>query len=129
MILDSLQFKAMESGIKAMSLKQQVHTQNIANMDTPDYKMKTFSFENAMEDAMTEKKSENSGKTGKDKYGFEAVIGQRDNTESRIDGNNVDAESENMELYSAYVQHSAIIQKMNSVISDYRYVLTNSNFK
>lgn len=129
MILDSLQFKAMESGIKAMSLKQQVHTQNIANMDTPDYKIKTFSFENAMEDAMGEKKSQNSDKTGKDKYSFEAVIGQRDNTESRIDGNNVDAESENMELYSAYVQHSAIIQKMNSVISDYRYVLTNSNFK
>lgn len=129
MVLDSLQFKAMESGIKAMSLKQQVHTQNIANMDTPDYKMKTFSFENSMENAMAEKRSGTTGEKGKDKYSFEAVIGQRENTATMVDGNNVDAESENLELYSAYVQHSAIIQKMNSVISDYRYVLTNSTFK
>ncbi len=129
MVLDSLQFKAMESGIKAMSIKQQVHTQNIANMDTPDYKVKTFSFGNAMENAMSAKKSENSNGNQKDKYSFEAVIGQRENTEVMVDGNNVDAESENLELYSAYVQYSAIIQKMNSVISDYRYVLTNANFK
>ena len=50
MILDSLEFKAMESGIKAMAIKQQVHTHNIANIDTPDYKLKTFSFKNALED-------------------------------------------------------------------------------
>lgn len=56
-ILDSFQFKAMESGIKAMSVKQQVHTHNIANLDTPDYKMKTFSFKNAFESQMADRKS------------------------------------------------------------------------
>ena len=44
MILDSVTFKAMENGIKQMGIKQQVHTQNIANIDTPDYNYKTVTF-------------------------------------------------------------------------------------
>lgn len=123
MILDSLQFKAMESGIKAMKMKQEVHTQNIANIDTPDYKMKTFSFENALEDSILKTKD------GKEKYSFEATVTERDNTENLIDGNNVDVEAENLELYSAYLQQTATIQKMNAVIGDVRYVLQNANFK
>lgn len=124
MLLDSFQFKAMESGIKAMSVKQQVHTHNIANLDTPDYKVKTFSFGNALENQM--KLSERKDSI---EYRFEAEIGEKDNVEVLVDGNNVDIENENLELYSAYLQQAATIQKMNSVISDYRYVLTNASFK
>ncbi|MDD6828119.1 MAG: flagellar basal body rod protein FlgB [Oscillospiraceae bacterium] len=124
MVLDSLQFKAMESGVKAMYLKQQVHTQNIANLDTPDYKTKTFSFKNTLENQISL-----SDKKDTTEYNFEAEVGEKDNVEVLVDGNNVDIETENIELYSAYIQSAAIIQKMNSVISDYRYVLTNSNFK
>lgn len=127
MLLDSVQFKAMESGIKAMNIKQQVHTQNLANLDTPDYKTKTFSFKSSLADAC-ETKEKIHGKNSQ-KYSFEAVIGERDATDVLIDGNNVDEETESLELYSAYIQQSAIIQKMNAVISDYRYVLTNANFK
>ena len=124
MVFDSLQFKAMESGIKAMSVKQQVHTHNIANMDTLDYKMKTFSFKNAMENQMD--LSDNKDRV---EYSFQAEVGTKDNVEVLVDGNNVDIENENLELYSAYIQQAATIQKMNSVISDYRYVLTNASFK
>lgn len=124
MLLDSLQFKAMESGVKAMYVKQQVHTQNIANLDTPDYKTKTFSFKNTLESQMRLSDSKDSIK-----YNFEAKVGEKDNVEVLVDGNNVDIETENIELYSAYIQSAAIIQKMNSVISDYRYVLTNASFK
>ena len=123
-ILDSFQFKAMESGIKAMSVKQQIHTQNIANLDTPDYKVKKFSFENTMEDQM--KLSEDKDSV---KYSFQAKVGVKDNVEVLVDGNNVDIETENLELYSAYIQQAATIQKMNAVISDYRYVLQNASFK
>jgi len=123
-ILDSFQFKAMESGIKAMSLKQQVHTQNIANLDTPDYKVKTFSFGNTLEDQMKQNTKKDSIE-----YDFEAKVETKDNVEVLVDGNNVDIENENLELYSAYIQQAATIQKMNAVISDYRYVLQNASFK
>lgn len=120
MYLDSIAFKAMESGIQAMKLKQEVHTQNIANIDTPDYKYKSISFENVLSDKIED---------GKKKYSFSAEINQIDDTNVLVDGNNVDVDKENLELYSAYVQSSAIIKKYNSAISDLRYVLTNSNFK
>lgn len=123
MILDSFQFKAMESGIKAMSIKQQVHTQNIANLDTPDYKVKTFSFGNTLENQMKQNAKDSI------EYDFEAKVDTKDNVEVLVDGNNVDIENENLELYSAYLQQAATIQKMNAVISDYRYVLQNASFK
>jgi flagellar basal-body rod protein FlgB len=123
-ILDSFQFKAMESGIKAMSIKQQVHTQNIANLDTPDYKVKTFSFGNTLENQMKQNTKKDSME-----YDFEAKVETKDNVEVLVDGNNVDIENENLELYSAYIQQAATIQKMNAVISDYRYVLQNASFK
>lgn len=124
MIFDNLQFKAMESGIQAMSLKQQIHTQNIANIDTPDYKVQDMTFQNVLEDKIdleTGKKS--------NEYSFRATVTTEDRTEVLIDGNNVDLDAEQLELYSAYIQQAAIIQKMNAVIGDYRYVLTNANFK
>ncbi|MBE6855786.1 MAG: flagellar basal body rod protein FlgB [Ruminococcus sp.] len=124
MLFDSLQFKAMESGIQAMSLKQQIHVQNLANIDTPDYKVQDMTFRNVLEDKVdleTGKKS--------NEYSFQATVTTEDRTEVLIDGNNVDLDAEQLELYSAYIQQAAIIQKMNSVINDYRYVLTNANFK
>ncbi|MGN0614406.1 MAG: flagellar basal body rod protein FlgB [Porcipelethomonas sp.] len=120
MYLDSIAFKAMENGIKEMSIKQQVHAQNIANIDTPDYKYKTVTFQNTLEDAMEK---------GKKEYSFQADVSEISETNVLIDGNNVDVDKENLELYSAYAQSSAIISKLNSAISNVRYVFTNSNFK
>lgn len=119
MYLNSLAFKAMESGLKSLSVKQQVHTQNIANVDTPDYNYKYVTFESTLGEQ----------KDGKRKYDFKAKVTEVENTDVLVDGNNVDVEKENLELYSAYLQSSAIIRKMNSSISDLRYVFTNSNFK
>ncbi len=122
MYLDSLAFKAMESGLKQLNVKQQVHTQNIANIDTPDYKYKYVTFENTLDEKINSK----NGKIG---YDFNAVVTEVENTDVLVDGNNVDVDKENLELYSTYLQSSAIISKMNSSISDLRYVMTNSNFK
>ena len=49
MFFDSIQFKAMESGLAALNMKQEVITHNIANLDTPDYKAYEVSFGNTLE--------------------------------------------------------------------------------
>ena len=120
MYLDSIAFKAMENGIKQMGIKQQVHAQNIANIDTPDYKYKTVSFRNTLEDAMEK---------GKKEYSFQADVSEIQETNVLIDGNNVDVDKENLELYSAYAQSAAIISKLNSALGNVRYVFMNSNLK
>ena len=117
MYLDSLAFKAMECGLKQLNIKQQIHTQNIANIDTPEYKYVTF--ENTLDEKID----------GGRKYNFRAKVSEVEDTEVLVDGNNVDVDKENLELYSTYLQSSAIIRKMNSSIADLRYVLTNTNFR
>lgn len=119
MYLDSLAFKAMESGLKQLNIKQQIHAQNIANIDTPDYKYKYVTFENTLDEKVGTNR----------KYNFKAKVTEVENTEVLVDGNNVDVDKENLELYSTYLQSSAIIRKMNSSLSDLRYVLTNTNFR
>ena len=114
MYLDSLAFKAMESGLKQLNIKQQIHTQNIANIDTPDYKYKYVTFENTLDEKID----------GGRKYNFRAKVSEVEETEVLVD-----VDKENLELYSTYLQSSAIIRKMNSSIADLRYVLTNTNFR
>lgn len=119
MYLNSLAFKAMESGLKQLSIKQQIHTQNIANIDTPEYDYKFVTFENTLDEKVN----------GNRRYDFKAKVTEIDRTDVLVDGNNVDVDKEGIELYSTYLQQSAIIRKLNSSISDLRYVLTNSQFK
>lgn len=120
MYLDSIAFKAMEGGLKQLSLKQQIHTQNIANIDTPEYDYKFVTFENTLDDKIN---------GGSKKYDFKAKVTEIDRTDVLVDGNNVDVDKEGVELYSTYLQQSAIISKLNSSLGDLRYVLTNAQFK
>lgn len=131
MYFDSLDFKAMESSLNALSVQQQVISHNIANVDTPDYKAYEFSFENAMEDAMQNLGAQDGRETYSESsvYDFRGYITQDTSTENLVDGNNVDVEEESLELYSTYVQQAAIINKFNSRISDFKYVLTQASFK
>lgn len=132
MFFDSIQFKAMESGLSALNLKQEVITHNIANLDTPDYKMYEVDFGNALEQAyekIKEKDPEDRKKDENVSYDFKAVVKRPDDISVLVDGNNVDIDEQSLELYSAYLQSSAIIQKMNAKISDIKYVLSQSNFK
>lgn len=129
MFFDSIHFKAMEGSLNALSTKQEVILTNIANVDTPDYKVKDFSFSNALENACAAPEISHVGMDGKRDYKFTGTITERDETSVLIDGNNVDIEEQSLELYSTYVQSSAIIQKMNMTIGDLRYVLTQANFK
>lgn len=131
MYFNSLDFKAMESSLNALSVQQQVITHNIANVDTPDYKAYEFSFENAMEDAMQNLGTQDGRETYSNSsvYDFRGCITQDTSTENLVDGNNVDVEEESLKLYGTYVQHAAIINKFNSRIADFKYVLTQASFK
>ena len=126
MLFDSIDFKAMEAGLNALNTKQQVISQNLSNIDTPGYKAKEVSFGEVLEKELSDEDlSDNSQKD----YSFETRVTQTDNTYFTTDGNNVDTDKESLELYSTYLQSSAIIQKLNSTVGNYQYVLTNASFR
>ena len=118
LFFNSTSFKAMENGLQASWLQQQVAAQNLANLETPNYKAKTVSFSDAMQQA-------NEQFSNSARYSFRTEIETREDTSARLDGNNVDTGKESLVLYKAYAQYSYLTQKINGSFSNFRYVLTN----
>lgn len=119
-MFNNLSFKAMESSLNALWMKQNTIVHNLANYETPGFKAKSVSFQDVLKDARQEDRV---GKDGGTKYRFQAVVTTADSTTVRPDGNNVDVDKENIELMDTYFQTLALYQKINGQISDMRYVI------
>ncbi len=104
----------VSASLDALWMQQQVVSNNIANYETPDYKAQTVNFEQVLK-AATE--------TGGKEYDVSASIEQRADGIIRSDGNNVDMEQEQLELWRAYTQYSYLIDKISGDFSKTRYVI------
>ena len=111
-------FKLMESGMNNAWLQQQVHSQNIANYETPGYKAKSVVFGDYL------RRSE--GAQGKRLAPMNARVVVTDDTSIRPDGNNVDMDAESLSMYKSYVHYSMLLTKIRSEIDNHNYVLTNA---
>lgn len=111
----SKEFRAMESSLDALWLKQKVISQNIANYETPGYKAKAVSFDDVL-------KNVKGNKDGS--YKFRALVSTDTQTEARPDGNNVNMDKESLELYQTYLQSAYLSQKISGQFANMRYVLS-----
>lgn len=117
-MFDSLSFKAMESSLSALWLKQNVIIHNIANLETSGFKAKEVSFHGLLEETQGKQ-----GGGGRGQYAFKATISTSTDTAVRPDGNNVDFDKENTELMNTYFQTLALYQKIGGQITNTRYVI------
>ena len=115
MILNKLANQTMESGMDVLWMKMRTHADNIANYSTPDYKAKRVDFHEVFSN-VTENMS--------GKMQLRATVTQDNATEARIDGNNVNMEYEQLELWKAQAQYSALVNKMNADYSNIRSVIS-----
>mgnify|MGYP000850258072 CR=1 FL=1 len=114
MILDRLANQVMESGMDALWMKMRAHADNIANYSTPDYKAKKVDFHEVLESAAENRP---------DKMVLRATVSTDENTEARIDGNNVNMEYEQLELWKAQAQYAALTAKINGDYTNLRTVI------
>ncbi|MDR0919133.1 MAG: flagellar basal body rod protein FlgB [Oscillospiraceae bacterium] len=124
MLFDSIDWRAMESSFKALSIKEQVISQNLANQDTPDYKQIEFNFQNVLEDKQKGVDVEQSKGM---EYSFTAQTFTDTSRNILIDGNSVDTDQQQLELYNVYLQHSALVNKMNGEFTRFKTV-AHANF-
>lgn len=118
MFFDTVHFKAMTSSLRALSLQQQMSLQNLANYETPNYKAKYVTFEDALQGAKIKQ-------NGAGEYRFQARVLTDTATTVRPDGNNVDSDAESARLFQSYLQSMYLQQKITGEITNMRYVLTN----
>jgi flagellar basal-body rod protein FlgB len=115
----------VEAATDATWYKQQVISNNIANIATPDYKAKTVEFGIVLDNQMAA-----DGDTGSKGAYRKARLGvytyEQPSTRQQLDGNNVDIEKERISLMDTQYQYSALIDYMNSNYINIRKALSKT---
>lgn len=123
--------RLIKSALEGLTARQRTISDNVANVDTPDFKATRVSFETALKQAKGTVDSPlpmfkvTNGVDGpgavperiKPTADLEAGTGRRN------DGNNVDIDAEMLELADTNARFNALIQIMSAKLSGMKYVI------
>ncbi|MFJ8234367.1 flagellar basal body rod protein FlgB [Ureibacillus sp. NPDC094379] len=117
---------SLENGLNYASLKNKTIAQNIANVDTPNYKAKDVSFKQMLSDAQDSTISAN--RTDVRHYNFEMSqkspgVYSYDNSRYRVNGNGVDMDLEQAELAKNTIYYNALIDRINGKLNTLNTVI------
>jgi len=121
----------MEKALDASLARNDTISQNLANIDTPMYKRKDVAFEqylneslnkNNLEGNLTDKRHIAINSKDIDKI-QPTVTDDKSDVSMRIDGNNVDVDSEMAYLAKNTIKYNALIQLINSNFSKIKNVI------
>ncbi len=110
----------LQKGLNTTWLRNEVISNNIANADTPGFKVSEVEFEDILVSAISssdvELKTTREGHITKsvDLSDAEPVVTQVENTSYRSDENNVDIEAEMVSLAQNSLQYYTLVNKINS---------------
>src|SRR5919204_1726056 len=120
----NMRFSGADSYIRAaltgLSSRQRTIANNVANIDTPNFKASEVRFEDALRNALARRG------TSVDQAALDARVRQTtpvDSTTTRADGNNVDIEREMELLGETTLTYSALTQVMSTRLGILRSVI------
>lgn len=125
MTFDSYSSKMLETGMDATWLKMRIHSDNVANYETPGYKAQQITVSEGMRGCRSPLHGGSHNNTFEAE--FLATITRDENTKARVDGNNVSMEKEQMELFKAQAQYSYLAQKITGHYRNISTTIQNSN--
>ena len=107
----------IEQGLNYSSLKSKAISQNIANVDTPNYKAKSISFKSVL-DEQARDIGKPSLKSDSRHYEFKKTVHNdfqtmSKNTNYNSTGNSVDMDSEMSDLATNQIYYNALIERLN----------------
>lgn len=109
----------MNRALDAAVLKKSVISENISNVDTPNYKRKDVAFETVLREQVQ--------KNGTKSIDLDKLVGQvyvdKQNYAYRLDGNNVDIDIEMAEEAKINLRYSALVERVNAQLSRYSTIL------
>ena len=111
----------MEKSLDFLWTKQGVTSNNIANVDTPGYKSKYVPFEETFQRRLAAASGTRDGRQMKQAIaGASTVIHETTGETARLDENNVNADSEMVELTRTALQYQYGLNSVNSDITRLR---------
>ncbi|TCT16416.1 flagellar basal-body rod protein FlgB [Natranaerovirga pectinivora] len=108
----------MNKSLDASWLRNQVISENIANVDTPGYKRKDVVFENKLREALMSGRLNANELTPK-------VVQDKVNLQFRRDGNNVDIDVEMVELSKNQLRYNTLIEQVKHDFSRMKTAITS----
>ncbi|MDP4083029.1 MAG: flagellar basal body rod protein FlgB [Bacillota bacterium] len=121
-------FNTLNQALNYASLKQKVISQNIANVDTPNYKAKDVSFNSIFQNELSQGFS--TYRTDKRHIDFSSdsssqpEIITKQNVQYNNNGNSVDMDQEMSDLATNQIYYDALVQQLNSKFSNLQAVIT-----
>ncbi|MCR6096036.1 flagellar basal body rod protein FlgB [Salipaludibacillus agaradhaerens] len=119
----------LETALSSSMTRQNTISQNIANVDTPNYKAKQTVFAHELNQAQANQKL-NANRTDNRHIQFgggpsdeSAKIVSRNNTTYNHNGNNVDIDSEMSELAKNQIYYNTLVDRLNGRFNSIRTVL------
>lgn len=103
--------------------KQELTLENIANVDTPNYKKKYISFEENFRNKLKAASKVKDYKTMRQTINNAKSLTYERTDSARIDGNNVNMDVENTELARTTLHYQYLLQSVNSDLARYRTVI------
>lgn len=118
-MFENTSMKTIVVGLDALWARQKAISNNIANYETPGYKAKKVSFEEVLT------KTTDSVHSTK-RSALRISVSEDETTSERLDGNNVDLEKEQLELWETYAQYSYLTNRISGAYSNLRHVINNT---
>ena len=120
----------LDKAADAANLRNELLTNNIANVSTPNYKRKDLDFESVLQAELGGEKDLSTAVKNANKS-LETLDAQvyTDNASLsyRLDGNNVDINTEEARLAENQIKYQALVDLMNQEFASYNTVLSSGN--
>ena len=118
----------LDKAADAANSRNEILSNNIAKVDTPNYKRKDVAFENYLEQALIgpESLDERIADVNTHLSDFGGMTYTDHSTLSyRLDGNNVDMDTESAYLAENQIRYNALVEQIGQEFSRYKTVLSN----
>ncbi|MEL4010044.1 flagellar basal body rod protein FlgB [Bacillus velezensis] len=116
----------LENALGRADIKQKVLTNNIANIDTPNYKAKKVSFRNLLDQETSNLEAVKTDYRHVDftSSGDDYSIVSSSDTSYQQNGNNVDIDKEMTDLAENQINYQALVERMSGKFNSLKTVLT-----
>lgn len=117
----------LDKAADAANSRNEILANNIANVDTPNYRRKDVSFQNYLEQALIggdplDNRVEEINTHLSDFGGL--IYTDHSTLAYRLDGNNVDIDTENAYLAENQIRYNALVEQIGQEFSRYKIVLS-----
>lgn len=125
MIGQSTASEVVQKALDGVWQRQKAISGNIANYETPGYKAQKVSFEAELKKKVESLRSQADMQERKKAIQNTAIRSYADPAGAeRLDGNNVNLDTENIELARTQIQYQYLVRSMTDTLSRLRYAIT-----